>query len=153
MSTPQNFVPAQNSRGLAAFDALKTLGTGTLLQDNRQRINMQPGDVLMFRLTRVKEITSIKPGSNPPVSHTYLGFEGELENGDPVILLESGNIANFLTEKQTGNVLAVACTGVLDTGKESPMKVFEVLDFGDVDDFPKPQSQTTRGNARAAARR
>ena len=149
MSTPQNFVPAPTSAGLAAFDALKAAGEGQLLQDNRQRVNMQPGDVTMFRLTRVKEITSLKPGTN--VQHTYNGFEGDLQNGDPIILLSSGNLDNFITDKMIGHILAVACVGTQDTGKESPMKVFEVLDFGDVENFPQVRSQ--RSNQRAAARR
>lgn len=143
-SQPDNLNPAETTRALQMFDAMKT--QGELVSAERRPVNLQPGDATIFRLTRVKDITGRRPETGE--AHTYSGYEGETKTGEKIIVLESGNMGNFITAQLVGKVLGVACIGTLPTGKASPMKVFEVVNFGDTfPTAPKPKRTPARSAA------
>lgn len=145
-----NAVTLAESAALTKFRAIATQGTP--METDRRPINMAPGDALVFRLDSFKVITD-----RVKKEHRYMGYLGEMIDGEPVILLESGNLSNFLggvdSTQQTvglqGRVIGVACVGEMDTGKQSPMKVFECVDFGTT--WPtKPAAERRQRRAPAA---
>ena len=118
---------------------------GQVVESERRPINIGVGEALLFRLDSFKVIQD-----RTKKDHRYMGYLGELPNGEQVIILESGNLPNFLggvesqnvTQTFVGRIVGVACVGEQDVGKQSPMKVFEVVDFGT--DWPAKPSATRR---------
>lgn len=137
MSTKELDIQQAESRALQLFDQLAAQGKE--VSSERAPVNLQPGGAVVFRLTNIKPITGRRPETGEP--HTYMGYEGEKSDGTLIILLESGNMSNFITQQLLGHVVGVACIGTMDTGKPSAMKVFKVIDFADK--FPVAKSKTT----------
>lgn len=127
-NTADEFLPEQptaaefDTEAARQFAALARRSRANEIVSDRSKLVLGPGEPFVGRLVGMRTAQGDKS--------EYFVYDFDTEAGEELFLLSGGDLEQKIKGDMVGHVLGLCYSGHKDVGRQTPMKVVTVYDFG-----------------------